>query len=209
MRLDDALEALPVVAILRGVRPDEAVAVADVLIGAGIAAIEVPLNSPAPLASIERLVAAFGGRAAIGAGTVLTPRDVAAVAAAGGGYVVAPDIRTPVVRAALALGLDAVPGIATPTEALCAVRAGARHLKLFPASVIGPGFVGALAAVLPPGVAIVAVGGVTAENAQAWLDAGASAIGTGSALYRPGRSLAELGADAAALVRVVAPAVRR
>ncbi|HEX5787131.1 MAG TPA: 2-dehydro-3-deoxy-6-phosphogalactonate aldolase [Woeseiaceae bacterium] len=209
MRLDDALKAMPVVAILRGVQPDEAVAVADVLIGAGIAAIEVPLNSPAPIASIERLVAACGGRAAIGAGTVLTPRDVAAVAAAGCNYVVAPDIRTSVVRAALALGLDAVPGIATPTEALCAVRAGARHLKLFPASVIGSGFVGALAAVLPPGVAIVAVGGITAANAQTWLAAGVAAIGTGSALYRPGRPLAQLGADAAALVRELAPVLRR
>jgi 2-dehydro-3-deoxyphosphogalactonate aldolase len=199
MKLEQALAAMPVVAILRGVRARECVAIGEALVAAGILAIEVPLNSPAAFESIGKLAAALDRRAAVGAGTVLTADEAAAVADAGGSFVVAPDTRTSVIRAALGRGLEPVPGFATPTEALRAIRAGARWLKLFPAASLGMAFIGALRAVLPPDVRIIAVGGVDAANARQWLAAGAAGLGTGTSLYRAGRTTADVAAAATAL----------
>ncbi len=186
MTLEDALAAMPIVAILRGIRTEEAAAVGEVLVASGIVAIEVPLNSPEPFASIERLAGVLGQRAAVGAGTVLEPGAVREVAAAGGSFIVAPDTRGPVVRTAVELGLEPVPGFATPTEALRGIRHGARFLKLFPAGAFGIAYIGALRAVLPAATAVIAVGGVDSANAAEWLGGGAAAVGAGSSLYRPG-----------------------
>lgn len=203
MKLERALETLPVVAILRGIRPDEAIAVGRALVGTGIRAIEVPLNSPAARESIARLAGDLGNRAAIGAGTVLSPEDARAVADAGARFVVAPDTNAAVIESALDAGLEPVPGIATPTEAFAARRAGARWLKLFPADPLGVPFWEALRAVLPADTRVAAVGGIDAANARAWLDAGVAALGTGSSVYRPGLSVAEVEANAMALVDAV------
>lgn len=200
MQLEDALGRMPVVAILRGIRPVEAVAVAETLLAEGIAAMEVPLNSPEPLDSIGRMADALGREAAIGAGTVLSVDDVPRIADAGATFVVAPDVRPAVVRVAIARGLTPVPGFATPTEALRAVRSGARYLKLFPAGNLGIGFIAAVRAVLPPDVAIVAVGGVDTPNAAQWLAGGAAALGTGSSLYRPGMRAGDVRQTARQLV---------
>jgi len=198
MSLDAALAELPLFAILRGLTPEEADAVGDALWGAGIRAVEVPLNSPRPLDGIVRLSARFGDRMAIGAGTVLTPADVRAVAGAGGVFAVAPNIDAEVVAAALEAGLVPVPGIATPTEALAAAKAGAMHLKLFPAGTYGPDHVRALRAVLPAGRRLFAVGGVGPSDMAGWAAAGAAGAGLGSELYRPGMPPAEVAARAAA-----------
>ncbi len=203
MKLEDALESLPVIAILRGVRPSEAVAIGRALLGAGVRAIEVPLNSPAACESIARLAGDVGDRAIIGAGTVLAPDDVRATADAGARFVVAPDTNADVIAAVLERGLEPVPGIATPSEAFAARRAGARWLKLFPANALGMDFWRALRAVLPTDMRVAAVGGIDATNAGAWLDAGVAALGTGSSVYRPGLSAAEAGTGAKALVGAV------
>jgi 2-dehydro-3-deoxyphosphogalactonate aldolase len=203
MKLEQALAAMPVVAILRGVQARECVAIGETLVAAGILAIEVPLNSPAAFDSVGKLAAALEGRAAVGAGTVLTPDEAVGVADAGGSFIVAPDTRPSVIRAALGCGLEPVPGFATPTEALRAIRAGARWLKLFPAASIGMGFIGAVRAVLPPDVRIIAVGGVDAPSARQWLAAGAAGLGTGTSVYRAGRTTADVAAAAAALAAAV------
>jgi 2-dehydro-3-deoxyphosphogalactonate aldolase len=203
MKLEQAMAAMPVIAILRGVQSRECVEIGETLLAAGILAIEVPLNSPAAFDSIAKLAAALDGRAAIGAGTVLTADDAASVADAGGSFVVAPDTRTSVIRAVLERGLEPVPGFATPSEALRAIRAGARWLKLFPAASLGMGFIGAVRAVLPPDVRIIAVGGVDAPNARQWLTAGAAGLGTGTSVYRAGRTTADVAAAAAALTAAV------
>lgn len=198
-----------IVAILRGIRPDEAEAVTEALIAAGIAKIEVPLNSPEPFASIERMTRRFGKVALIGAGTVLSPGDVGRVKDAGGALVVAPDCNPDVIAAAKTLGLRAYPGVMTPTECFTALRAGADGLKLFPAEIIGPKGLAALRAVLPPGTDVLAVGGVSAANMAAWRAAGATGFGLGTALFRPGDGAAEVGTKAARIVaaydEVVAP----
>ena len=181
-----SLEATPIVAILRGVRPGEVVGVATALIKSGIRAIEVPLNSPEPLASIERISSACADACLCGAGTVLEPRQVDDVKAAGGSLVVSPNVDVRVIRRALEVGLTVMPGFATATEAFAAVEAGAQHLKLFPASTYGTGHLGALRAVLPKTVRVYAVGGVGAQNLAAWLQAGADGVGIGTELYRPG-----------------------
>ncbi|GAB4141239.1 MAG: 2-dehydro-3-deoxy-6-phosphogalactonate aldolase [Sphingomonadales bacterium] len=199
----DALMAdLPLVAILRGIQPDEAVAVGEALVTAGLKLIEVPLNSPSPLDSIARLAARFGDSCLIGAGTVLTVAAVDAVAQAGGRLIVTPNTDPAVIARAVALGLVAMPGFATATEALTAVAAGARHLKLFPASTYGPGHVKALRAVLPAQVHVLAVGGVAADSAamRTWRQAGAAGFGIGGELYQPGVSTAAVAAKAEALV---------
>ena len=188
------------VAILRGVRPEEAEAVADAILGAGVAIVEVPLNSPAPLDSIRRLAARFGSRALIGAGTVMTEAEVEGVAAAGGRLIVTPHAAGAVVRAAKRLGLIACPGIATPTEAFAMLAAGADALKLFPAEASSPAVLRALRAVLPAGTVVLPVGGIEAGNMAAWTAAGAAGFGIGSAIYRPGDTPATAGAKAAALV---------
>ena len=177
MKLEHALESLPVIAILRGVRPEEAVAVGRALLGVGVRAIEVPLNSPAACESIARLAGDVGDRAIVGAGTVLAPDDLRAAADAGARFIVAPDTNAEVIAAALESGLEPVPGIATPTEAFAARRAGARWLKLFPADVLSVNFWRALRAVLPTDTRVAAVGGIDATNARAWLDAGVAALG--------------------------------
>jgi 2-dehydro-3-deoxyphosphogalactonate aldolase len=188
MPLEDALKACPVVAILRGVRPDEVVAHAEALFEAGVLGAEVPLNSPQPLRSIDHLARAFEGRMVCGAGTVLQPGQVDQVAEAGGQIIVSPNANVAVIRRAVELELCAAPGFATPSEAFMAIEAGARHLKLFPAVTYGPEHVNQLKAVLPPDVVIWAVGGVAAHNLAAWWACGVRAFGIGSGLYRPGQT---------------------
>lgn len=200
-----AIDSAPIVAILRGIRPDEAVAVGEALVAAGVALIEVPLNSPDPLISIERLAKALGGRAIVGAGTVLTPADLDAVADAGGRIAVTPNSNPAVIERALARGVEPMPGFFTATEAFAAVAAGARYLKLFPASTAGLGHLPALRAVLPADVRLLAVGGVGPANAAEWLAAGADGLGIGSDIYRPGDSADAVAAKAARIVAAVRP----
>ncbi|TAL73272.1 MAG: 2-dehydro-3-deoxy-6-phosphogalactonate aldolase [Rhodanobacter sp.] len=192
--------ALPLVAILRGIAPDEAVPVGEALLAAGFRLIEVPLNSPAPLDSIARLHAALGTRALVGAGTVMTADAVAEVAAAGGRLIVMPHSDGAVIRAAKAAGMVCTPGVATPTEAFAALAAGADALKLFPAEQSTPAALKAWRAVVPRTVPVLPVGGITPESMAAWHAAGASGFGIGSALYAPGRPLAETKTRAAAFV---------
>jgi 2-dehydro-3-deoxyphosphogalactonate aldolase len=197
---DPRIAQAGLVAILRGLPPTDAEAVGEALVAAGIRAIEVPLNSPDPLESIRRLAARFGNASLIGAGTVLSAADVAAVAAAGARFIVAPNSDPAVIAVARAAGLQSVPGVFTPTEAFAALAAGADALKLFPAELSSPAGLRALRAVLPSGTAILPVGGVGPEQFAAWRAAGAAGFGLGSALYRPGDSAAEVGARAAAMV---------
>jgi 2-dehydro-3-deoxyphosphogalactonate aldolase len=189
MTLEDALAASPIVAIVRGITPDEALGVAEAYYEAGLRAVEVPLNSPEPLESIRRLAKAFGDRMVVGAGTVLDPAAVDAVAAAGGTLIVSPNTRADVIARTVQLGLAPAPGFATASEAFTAIDAGARHLKLFPASTYGPGHVRQLKAVLPPAVTVWAVGGVKPEAMQDWWAAGCRGYGLGSELYKPGQSV--------------------
>jgi 2-dehydro-3-deoxyphosphogalactonate aldolase len=203
LTLDEALAECPVVAIIRGVRPDEVVAQAEALYGAGVRGVEVPLNSPEPIESIRRLAEAFGDRMALGGGTVLTAAAVDDVARVGGRMIVSPNTNREVIRRALEAALDPAPGFATPTEAFTALEAGARHLKLFPAATYGPAHVKQVMAVLPPEAVVWAVGGVGAEAMADWWAAGARAFGLGGELYRPGQSPAETAAKAR---RVVAAA---
>jgi 2-dehydro-3-deoxyphosphogalactonate aldolase len=176
------------VAIIRGVTPDEAEAVGQAIFDAGIRIIEVPLNSPEPLRSIERLAARFGDEALIGAGTVLEPQQVRDVAAAGGRLIVSPNTNAEVIAAAAAAGLVSAPGYFTPSEAFAALAAGATALKLFPAEGVTPAVLKAQRAVIPRGVPIIVVGGVAPDNMQPWRDAGADGFGLGSGLYKPGQS---------------------
>jgi 2-dehydro-3-deoxyphosphogalactonate aldolase len=196
--LHEHLVPFPLIAILRGVRPDEAVAIGRALVDAGFRAIEVPLNSPEPLASIAALAEAFGERVLIGAGTVLDPAKVGAVAGAGGRLIVMPHADPAIVRAAKALGLVCVPGVATPSEAFAALAAGADALKLFPAEALPPAVVKAWRAVLPNDVWLLPVGGITPERMAPYLAAGANGFGLGSALYQPGLAPAEVAIRAGA-----------
>ena len=190
-----------VVAILRGVTPAEVLDVAEALLRGGVRVIEVPLNSPAPLHSIERLAQALGGRALIGAGTVLTAADADRVADAGARLLLAPNVDAAVVRQAKARGLIAMPGVATPSEGYAALAAGADALKLFPAEMLGPPVLKAWRAVFPPGTSMWPVGGVGLHNLAAFRAAGAAGAGIGSALYSPGVALDELERRARALVQ--------
>jgi 2-dehydro-3-deoxyphosphogalactonate aldolase len=186
--LEEALSACPLVAILRGVRPDECVGVGSALVEAGFTIIEVPLNSPEPMRSIALLAGALGTRALIGAGTVTDPQQVDAVAQAGGRLIVMPHADPLVVVEAKARGLAALPGFATPTEAFAVLNAGADGLKLFPAEASPPAVLKALRAVLPKDTAVLPVGSITVDNMAAYWSAGASGFGLGSALYKAGAS---------------------
>lgn len=199
--LHEALAALPLVAILRGITPEEAEAVADALVAEGFCLIEVPLNSPRPLDGIRRLAARFGPSTVIGAGTVLTEAEVAAVADAGAALVVAPNGDPAVIRAAKARGLWCLPGVATPSEAFQALAAGADALKAFPAEGLPPAVIKAWRAVLPKAVAILPVGGIEPASLAAYRQAGAAGFGLGSTLYKPGMSAEAVRRRAAAFVQ--------
>ena len=194
-------QPLPLIAILRGIHPEEAEAVGDVLAAAGFRLIEVPLNSPRPLESIQRLTASLGDRCLVGAGTVMTPAQVTEVAAAGGRLIVMPHADVAVIRAAKAAGLLCTPGVATPTEAFAALAAGADGLKLFPAEQIGSNMLKAWRAVLPRDVLVLPVGGITPDNMAPWVAAGAQGFGIGSALYAPGLALPEIARRARAFAQ--------
>ena len=180
------LDPLPLVAILRGICPDEAVSIGHVLADAGFHVLEVPLNSPQPMESIRRLTQSLGDNYLIGAGTVMTTAQVNEVAAAGGRLIVMPHADATVIRAAKEAGMVCVPGVATPTEAFAAVAAGADGLKLFPANQITPEGLKAWRAVLPKELPIFPVGGIAPDNMASWVAAGAQGFGIGSALYAPG-----------------------
>lgn len=196
MRLEEAFAALPLVAILRGVRSDEILEITDALFQAGFRIVEVPLNSPNALRSIENLAKVFGSKMLIGAGTVLTTVDVAAASDAGARLVVSPNADIDVIAATKNRGHTAIPGVATPSEAFAALQAGADALKLFPAELVTPPVVKAMRAVLPKDAKLLPVGGITPENMKPFLHAGANGFGLGSALFKPGMSASQVGAAA-------------
>ena len=200
MDFESAVAACPLVAILRGITPDECEAVGDALVSAGFRILEVPFNSPEPLMSIRRMADRFFSQALVGAGTVMSPQAVAEVADAGGRIVVMPHSDPVVIAAAKKHGLICLPGVATPTEAFAALTAGADALKLFPAEAMPPAVIKAWKAVLPPSVKVMPVGGIGAHNMRAYLDAGAAGFGIGSTLYKPGKPVDAVGADARALL---------
>jgi 2-dehydro-3-deoxyphosphogalactonate aldolase len=194
------LDECPLVAIIRGVTPDGAEAIGDAIYEAGIRIIEVPLNSPEPLHSIERLASRFGERMLVGAGTVLEPGRVSEVAAAGGRIIVSPNANPEVIAASVAAGLVSAPGYYTPTEAFAAIAAGANALKLFPAENASPAVLKSQLAVIPTDIPVLIVGGVKPDSMRSWLDAGATGFGLGGGLYKPGQSAAETLGKASAYV---------
>ncbi|MFK2878370.1 2-dehydro-3-deoxy-6-phosphogalactonate aldolase [Rhodanobacter hydrolyticus] len=195
------LKPLPLVAILRGLAPGEAVATGRAIVDAGFRVLEVPLNSPQPFDSIALLADALGSDVLVGAGTVMTPAQVEAVANAGGRLIVMPHADTTVIRAAKAAGLLCVPGVATPTEAFAALAAGADGLKLFPAEQSSPAVLKAWRAVLPREVPVLPVGGIAPDSMAPWVAAGAAGFGIGSALYAPGRTLDDTAQRASAFAQ--------
>ncbi|MFZ2102715.1 MAG: 2-dehydro-3-deoxy-6-phosphogalactonate aldolase [Oricola sp.] len=196
------------VAILRGVRPSEVEAIGAALTDAGITIIEVPLNSPEPFTSIEKLATRCGNDALIGAGTVLFAKDVVSVARAGGRLIVSPNCDTHVIAATLRLEMVSMPGVFTPTECLAAIGAGARSIKLFPASIAGPDGLKAIRAVLPTDIEVYAVGGASATNFARWAEAGAAGFGIGTSLYRPGDDARTVAARARDIVAAYDAAFR-
>jgi 2-dehydro-3-deoxyphosphogalactonate aldolase len=202
--LEEALAQCPVIGILRGVTPEEVIAHGEALHAGGVRAMEIPLNSPRPLESVARAAAALHPRMAVGAGTVLTHGAVDEVSAAGALFVVSPNTDVAVIARTVQLGLSSLPGFATPSEAFAALGAGARLLKLFPASTYGPGHLKAIRAVLPPDIRFYPVGGVGPDEMGAWREAGAAGFGLGSELYRPGQSPDETFEKARACVAALA-----
>ncbi len=200
MRGEDALSKLPIVAILRGVTPDRVAAIAETLVGLGISAIEVPLNSPQPFESIKRLREATGASCLCGAGTVLRPDDVNRVRDAGGDLIVTPNCDARVIVRARTHNMMVMPGFATASEAFAAIDAGATWLKLFPASSYGPSHLKSLRAVLPTHIRVFAVGGIGADRTAAWAEAGAAGFGFGSELFKPDYSIDEVATRARDLV---------
>lgn len=196
---DAAFARCPLIAILRGVKPDEVEAIGDELVAAGFTLIEVPMNSPEPLESVSRLAKRFAGRAVIGAGTVLKVAQVQAVADAGGTMIISPNANLDVIRASAAAGLVSLPGILTPSEAFAALDAGATALKLFPAEAASPTVLKAMRAVLTE-ARILPVGGVSPDTMAPWIAAGAPGFGLGSALYKVGMSAEQVGANARAFI---------
>ena len=194
------LDACPLVAIIRGVTPDEAEAIGEAIHEAGIRIIEVPLNSPDPLQSIERLAKRFGDEMLVGAGTVLEPGDVGRVWDAGGRIIVSPETNIEVIAATAAIDLVSSPGYFTPSEAFAAIRAGATTLKLFPAEAASPAMLKAQLAVIPNEVPVLVVGGIKPDSMRPWLEAGASGFGLGGGLYQAGQSVAETLAKSRAYV---------
>ncbi|MBM6595638.1 2-dehydro-3-deoxy-6-phosphogalactonate aldolase [Microvirga pudoricolor] len=196
--LQDFLASLPLVAILRGLRPDEAEAVGSALVEAGFRIIEVPLNSPEPFRSIETLSRTLPKDVLVGAGTVLSPADVDGVRDVGGRLVVMPHGDTEVIRRAKELRMVCTPGVATPTEAFAALKAGADAIKIFPAEAVPPAVVKAWRAVLPKGTIVLPVGGIKPETMKSYVDAGADGFGLGSALFAPGMAVADISRNARA-----------
>jgi 2-dehydro-3-deoxyphosphogalactonate aldolase len=188
MTFDDAFREMPVIAILRGITPSEVVETTSALYKAGVRIVEVPMNSPEPLESIELLAKNFGGQLICGAGTVLQPQWVNGVRDAGGTIIIAPNTNLDVIRSARACGLEPIPGFATPTEAFAAFDAGARYLKLFPASIYGPEYLKQARVVLPPTAVVLPVGGVGAKDVAGWWTVGARGFGIGSEIYAPGQA---------------------
>jgi 2-dehydro-3-deoxyphosphogalactonate aldolase len=203
MTMKEWFARCPLIAILRGVRPDEVVEVCAALERAGVAIVEVPMNSPEPLVSIGKLAATFGDRLLIGAGTVMTPDQVREVAGVGGRLLVTPHADPELVRTAKGLGMMAAPGFFTPAEAFSLLRAGADAIKLFPAEAANPATIKAVRAILPPGTLVVPVGGVSVENIPAWTEAGAAGFGIGSSIYKPGDTPEIVEKKARALVAAV------
>ncbi|MES2976969.1 MAG: 2-dehydro-3-deoxy-6-phosphogalactonate aldolase [Pseudomonadota bacterium] len=206
-KFEHALATLPLVAILRGLSPVEAMPVGQALVETGWTLIEIPLNSPEPLISIAAMATAFPD-ALIGAGTVLTPDDVRNVQAAGGQLIVSPNFNPAVVREAVRLGMVCLPGVMTASEAFAALEAGATGLKIFPAEMITPAVLKALRAVLDPRTVVMPVGGVTPSNMGAYFAAGASGFGIGSALYKPGTSAAQVTENARQFIATCAGTMR-
>ena len=194
------MDALPLVAILRGLKPEEALEVGQAIVNAGFQILEVPLNSPDPLRSIQILAEAFPN-ALVGAGTVTTAQQVRDIKAAGGQIIISPHLDDNVVCEAVNLGLISMPGVATPTEAFRAIALGAHGLKLFPAEMISPSVVKSMRAVLPGHVRLIPVGGIGAHNMADYRQCGASGFGIGSALFAPGKTVQAIGESAAAFVR--------
>lgn len=189
-----------IIAILRGVKPDEVLEIGEALLSEGIDRIEVPLNSPQPLKSIEVLANAIGDKALIGAGTVLTAKDVDDVQGAGGRLIVSPDCNPEVIDRTRALDMASYPGVATPTECFTALRHGADGLKFFPGSLIGPAGLAAVRAVLPQGTKTYAVGGAGPDNFADWFAAGVTGFGIGSGIYKPGFTAQDVATRAAEIV---------
>lgn len=194
------MEHRQIIAILRGLTPSEAVGVCTALVEAGITMIEVPLNSPEPMTSIAAAAKALGGRAEIGAGTVLRTEDVDAVKAANGTFVVSPDTNEAVIARTRQLGMASYPGVFSPSDAFRAIRAGATGLKFFPAEVLGPKGIKAMKAVLPPALPLFAVGGASPDNFREYFDAGCVGFGLGSYIYKPGMTVSDIAARARAAV---------
>jgi 2-dehydro-3-deoxyphosphogalactonate aldolase len=201
----DRLNAMPVVAILRGVRPQEVEGIADAIIAAGVTIIEVPLNSPDPFISISLLAKAYAGRALIGAGTVLSTADVSRCRDAGSQIIVSPNMRADVIAASVAAGMISAPGCLTPTEAFAALDAGAHAIKLFPGELVSPVVVKAIRAVLPKAATLLVIGGVNPDNAVAFQQAGANGFGVGGSIYRAGTTAEEAGRNAATFTKALRP----